>query len=75
MICPHCQKDTDRIYLKSGQVLTHEEAKTLLAQLIRTLESLEKQGAHSSQSYNGELNRRYDDTLDLCSELEAGLGY
>jgi hypothetical protein len=73
MICPHCGKDTELLYVE-GRRMTKEEALGLHRVLMDSLDSLQRQGAYGPGATT-DLNERYDKRLREANALEVALGY
>lgn len=76
MICPHCGKDSNLVYIDDNTGITRKEAERMLKDKIAGLDALRARGAYKSgRGYRSELEEKYDKILRECSMIEVALGY
>jgi len=72
MICPHCGKDTEAVYL-NGRPMTREAAIHRHQRLLGRLEVLAELGAYKQDARNASLEAQDDAARKECQELEVAL--
>ena len=73
MICPHCGKNTTKIYYE-GMEIDLKDAKSVLKLKIGTLKELQIEGAYGKEDSSFELNAQYDKIEKEASELYSAIG-
>lgn len=74
MICPHCQKDTDMVYI-DGHGMTREAAEEKHRRLMTQLDAMEEGGNLFQCSVKTERDKRWERLLAEAGKIEAALGY
>jgi hypothetical protein len=72
MICPHCGKNTESVYI-DGFARTREDAESELNSIIKRLGELSSRGAFSSYM-EGNLEKQYRRLLRRAGQIEVALG-